>query len=66
MAQKDMTNLEYFDNDKVVVTDEYYQNALELDVQNLLKLDADRLLAGFRETAGYAAGVLFMRILRVT
>lgn len=56
-AQKDMTNLEYFDNDKVVVTDEYYQNALELDVQNLLKLDADRLLAGFRETAGYAAGM---------
>ncbi|MBO5489693.1 MAG: glycoside hydrolase family 127 protein, partial [Eubacterium sp.] len=28
-------------------------NALELDVKNLLALDADRLLAGFRETACY-------------
>ena len=54
-AQKDMTNLEYFDNDKVVVTDEYYQNALELDVQNLLKLDADRLLAGFRDCLLYTS-----------
>lgn len=56
-AQKDMTDLEYFDSGKVTVTDEYYQNALDLDVQNLLKLDADRLLAGFRETAGYASGM---------
>lgn len=56
-AKKDMTDLEYFDSEKVEVTDEYYQNALELDVENMLKLDADRLLAGFRETAGYAAGM---------
>lgn len=47
----------YFPLDAVEVTDEYYDNALELDVDNLLVLDEDRLLAGFRETAGYAAGM---------
>lgn len=47
----------YYPLNAVEVTDEYYDNALELDVDNLLALDEDRLLAGFRETAGYAAGM---------
>lgn len=55
-ALNDLMGLEFFESDSVEVTDAYYDNALELDVKNLLKLDADRLLAGFRETAGYAAG----------
>lgn len=56
-ALNEMTGLEYFDRTAVEVTAEYYDNALELDAKNLLALDADRLLAGFRETAAYAAGM---------
>lgn len=56
MALNELMGLEYFDRESVEVTDAYYDNALDLDVENLLKLDADRLLAGFRETAAYAAG----------
>lgn len=54
IAMNAMMGLSYFGNDEVEVTDAFYDNALELDVTNLLKLDADRLLAGFRETAAYA------------
>ncbi len=43
--------------DDVEITDDYFDEALELDVSNMLKLDADRLLAGFRETAAYASGM---------
>lgn len=50
-------NREYFPLDAVEVTDAYYDNALEMDVDNLLALDEDKLLAGFRETAAYAAGM---------
>lgn len=56
-ALNETMSMEYFDRDAVEVTDEYYDNALEMDVDNLLALDADRLLAGFRETAGYASGM---------
>ncbi len=41
----------------VRVNDTYYQEALRLDVKNMLLLDADRLLAGFRETAGLIKGL---------
>ncbi|WP_029233163.1 hypothetical protein [Butyrivibrio sp. VCB2006] len=41
----------------VKVTDKYYDEALHIDVKNLLMLDADRFLAGFRETAGILAGM---------
>ncbi|WP_051538144.1 beta-L-arabinofuranosidase domain-containing protein [Butyrivibrio proteoclasticus] len=45
-------------NDKAVkIVDAYCVEAMEADVANMLKLDADRLLAGFRETAGLIAGM---------
>lgn len=47
----------FFDCRAVEVTDEYYANALGLDTDNLLVLDEDRLLVGFRETAAYIAGM---------
>ena len=47
----------FFDSRAVEVTDAYYKNALALDTDNLLVLDKDRLLAGFRETAAYIAGM---------
>jgi len=56
-ALNEMMGLAAFDKAAVEVTDTYYDEALELDAENLLKLDADRLLAGFRETAAYAAGM---------
>lgn len=42
--------------DAVVVTDKYYDEAFHLQVNNMLLLDVDRLLAGFCETAGAIAG----------
>lgn len=45
------------DMGEVAVTDAYYANSLGKEVQYLLSLDTDRLLAGFRETAGYIAGM---------
>ncbi len=41
----------------VTVTDSYYDEALHIEVKNMLLLDADRLMAGFRETAGCIAGM---------
>lgn len=41
---------------EVKVTDRYFDEALHIDIRNMLKLDPDRLLAGFRETAGLIAG----------
>ena len=40
----------------VKVTDKYLDEAFHIDVKNLLALDADRFLAGFRETAGLIKG----------
>ncbi|SFI30998.1 hypothetical protein SAMN04487830_14019 [Pseudobutyrivibrio sp. OR37] len=39
------------------VTDSYYDEAFHLQVKNMLALDPDRLLAGFRETAGIIVGM---------
>lgn len=47
-----VTNLTAFNLKDVIVTDDYYQNSLKLEVAYLLSLDEERLLAGFRETAG--------------
>ncbi len=44
---------------KVKVTDPYYDEALKITAHNILKLDADRLLAGFRETAAIIKGLSF-------
>lgn len=53
-AISELMGLEFFEDEAVEVTDAYYDEALQLDVDNLLALDKDRLLAGFRETAAYA------------
>lgn len=50
----DMEGLSFFERESVEVTDAYYDAALEMDVDNMLKLDADRLLANFRQNAAYA------------
>ncbi len=39
------------------VTDNYYDEALHLEVKNMLALDPDRLLAGFRDTAAAIKGL---------
>ena len=48
----DFTTYEAYDLNQVDVTDAYLTNAEDKDIDYLLSLDADRLLAGFRETAG--------------
>ena len=53
LAENELMGAEFYEKKSVEVTDAYYDNALELDVKNLLALDADRLLAGFRQTACY-------------
>lgn len=57
MAKSDFTGISDFNMDEVQVTDAYYVNSLEKETRYLLSLDTDRLLAGFRETAGYIAGM---------
>lgn len=44
--------LKSFSLDEVYLGNAYYVNALEKEVQYLTSFDVDRLLAGFRETAG--------------
>ncbi len=56
-AANDLMGASYFTNDQVKVEDVYYDEALELDVENMLLLDPDRLLANFRMTAAYGAGL---------
>ena len=46
------TNYNAYQLNQVDVTDTYLTNAENKDIEYLLSLDADRLLAGFRETAG--------------
>ena len=46
------TTYETYKLNQVDVTDAYLTNAEDKDIDYLLSLDADRLLAGFRETAG--------------
>lgn len=50
--QLSLTELNHFDLDQVEQLDEYCVNGLELEVDYLTSFDVDRLLAGFRETAG--------------
>ena len=57
MAKSDFTGLSDFNMDEVQVTDSYYANSLDKENKYLLSLDTDRLLAGFRETAGSIAGM---------
>ena len=45
-------NLSSYGLQNVDVTDEYLTNAEDKDIKYLLSLDSDKLLAGFRETAG--------------
>lgn len=45
-----------FKNTQVEITDDYYVNSYNKEVDYLVSLETDRLLAGFRETAGFAAG----------
>ncbi|MCC8167768.1 MAG: glycoside hydrolase family 127 protein, partial [Clostridiales bacterium] len=47
-----LTNLSTFGLDQVVQLDDYCGNALDLEVEYLTSFDVDKLLAGFRETAG--------------
>ena len=51
------TNWKAVPHNEVKVTDKYYDEAFKIQVKNMLLLDADRLLAGFRETAGYISGM---------
>ena len=46
------TTYSAYNLNQVDVTDTYLTNAEDKDIKYLLSLDADRLLAGFRETAG--------------
>ena len=48
----DFTTYESYPLNQVDVTDSYLTNAEDKDIAYLLSLDTDRLLAGFRETAG--------------
>ncbi|WP_179232897.1 beta-L-arabinofuranosidase domain-containing protein [Paenibacillus rigui] len=48
----DAAKVKNFDMEQVDVTDPFYVNAFNKDVEYLLKLDPDRLLSGFRTVAG--------------
>lgn len=47
-----MSGLSSFGLDKVLLTDNYYINAVQKEIEYLLSFDAEKLLAGFYETAG--------------
>lgn len=47
-----LTGIEHFDMSDVESLDDYCVNGLELEVDYLVSFDVDRLLAGFRDTAG--------------
>ena len=42
------SGLNEFDMEQVIITDSYYVNALEKDLNYILSLDVDRLLAGYQ------------------
>ncbi len=52
ITMTDFTTYNSYELSQVDVTDAYLTNAEDKDIAYLLSLDADRLLAGFRETAG--------------
>ncbi len=47
-----LKNSTTFNLNDVVITNDYFENAQELEHKYLLSFDIDRLLAGFRDTAG--------------
>lgn len=49
---KSVEMLKQFDMEQVNITDHYYINAFNKEIEYLQELEADRLLAGFREIAG--------------
>ncbi len=51
-SMTNFTTYESYKLNQVDVTDAYLTNAEDKDIEYLLSLNADRLLAGFRETAG--------------
>lgn len=51
-----LIEIENFSMEDVLMTDAYYANAYDKEIEYLTSLDVDRFLAGFRETAAYAAG----------
>ena len=51
-AYMNLKGLKSFSLDQVYLEDAYFVNALEKEVAYLTSLDVNRLLAGFRETAG--------------
>jgi Uncharacterized protein conserved in bacteria len=50
-----ITKIDEFGLAQVKLTDPYYMNAFEKEIEYLKSLDADRFLAGFRQTAGLDA-----------
>lgn len=52
LAQSDMSEINQFDLDEVVITDEYYLSAQDSDIEFLKRFDNDRILYRFRDTAG--------------
>lgn len=51
-VEMNLTGAKDFSLGEVTLLDEYCVNAFEKEVEYLLSFDADRLLAGFRDTAG--------------
>lgn len=47
-----MERIQDFQLDEVVITDDYFQNALQKDIAYLKRYEADKLVAGFREIRG--------------
>ncbi|MZQ85455.1 hypothetical protein GQF01_25380 [Paenibacillus sp. 5J-6] len=54
-AKNDTDFLEDVPMSNVVLTDNYYTNAFDKDVNYLLSLEPDRLLSAFRTTSGFTA-----------
>ena len=52
LAQSEIGPTEQFELDEVQVLDEYYLSAQKSDIEFLKKMDMERLLSRFRETAG--------------
>ncbi len=55
-AMNSLMGMEHFALSDVLLTSDWTVNAFQKDVDWLVSLDTDKLLAGFRETAAYAAG----------
>lgn len=52
LAKSQVTDLNAYELENVVLNDEFFEAARESDVEFLKKFDSDRLLSRFRETAG--------------